>query len=661
MTPQASLPLVLCGPIVRRVSDRGASIFLVLRAPRQVTLTVFDDKGAAAATGRRDTVALGKDLHIVLLSASGSLQWGATYQYGLSFSADSGKTSADLGAPGVLTQKGGDLSDITIPGQARPGFVLPPRELSRLRILHTSCRKPHGDGEDALSYAETALTESLAAGAKQLRPQQLFMTGDQVYADDVSPALLGALRSFAQKHIDPADQEERTELSAHAAQLAPGQRQLLVQNTGKMTSGEAQSHLITLGEFYAAYLFAWSPVVWPEALQKDPQLQSFAQTLPKVRRVLANIATYMIFDDHEITDDWYIRAPWCEATLGNALGRRIIRNGLAAYALFQHWGNDPSEYEGDRPGAKLLTAIAGWDGTKGKAAQIEQHAYVPRAGQNLDSAGPQALRWSWRWQGPDYEVLAMDSRTRRRFDGKSASLVSVPDIDAMFATPRQGSLTILLAPAPILGERVLEGVQSAAQACGQTYKVDAEAWGHSPTYEHLIVRLMERSPVIALSGDVHYGYGAVLRDRKNGRTVVNYVSSAAKNMSGTMARLFLYSLGGSGSLGEQVALPAGALAAAGIPEVREITTRAGVFEEQIIDTAAPAAAPLGPIGSPLKTQRKRAPIVSRSHLGELRFDGEDLVQVLWYKGNDPHDVDRDTQPNGFRLRSYPARLKPAAR
>ena len=74
-------------------------------------------------------------------------------------------------------------------------------------------------------------------------------------------------------------------------------------------------------------------------------MAEFAIKLPAVSRVLANIPTYMIFDDHEITDDWFITQRWKNQTLGaHILGRDIIRNGLMAYAIFQDWGNAPEEY-----------------------------------------------------------------------------------------------------------------------------------------------------------------------------------------------------------------------------------------------------------------------------------------------------------------------------
>ena len=73
-------------------------------------------------------------------------------------------------------------------------------------------------------------------------------------------------------------------------------------------------------------------------------LTTFYDSLPRVRRALANVPTYMIFDDHDVTDDWNISRSWRDQVYTSLLGRRIVTGALAAYALFQDWGNDPLGY-----------------------------------------------------------------------------------------------------------------------------------------------------------------------------------------------------------------------------------------------------------------------------------------------------------------------------
>lgn len=55
----------------------------------------------------------------------------------------------------------------------------------------------------------------------------------------------------------------------------------------------------------------------------------------------------MIFDDHDITDDWNISANWKKNVYNAPLGRHVIANGLTAYWAFQGWGNDPDAFDDD--------------------------------------------------------------------------------------------------------------------------------------------------------------------------------------------------------------------------------------------------------------------------------------------------------------------------
>ena len=85
----------------------------------------------------------------------------------------------------------------------------------------------------------------------------------------------------------------------------------------------------------------------PAQPAKPAELTTFRDGLTKVRRVLANVATYMIFDDHEVTDDWNLSQLWRDRVFTSDLGRTILRNGLLGYFLCQGWGNTPELFEAD--------------------------------------------------------------------------------------------------------------------------------------------------------------------------------------------------------------------------------------------------------------------------------------------------------------------------
>jgi hypothetical protein len=61
---------------------------------------------------------------------------------------------------------------------------------------------------------------------------------------------------------------------------------------------------------------------------------------------LAHLPTLMIFDDHDITDDWNLSAQWEETAYGHPFSKRIIGNALLAYMLCQGWGNNPDAFSG---------------------------------------------------------------------------------------------------------------------------------------------------------------------------------------------------------------------------------------------------------------------------------------------------------------------------
>src|SRR3954470_24130115 len=114
----AHLPLILSGPVVRRVEPATATIWLALKEPRRVTLRVYmqDQSGVLHLyiEGTGATVRLGDSLHIVAVTARASakeqeLAWGKLYYYNLFFqpvdSDEDGvsEATAHLSTPGIVT------------------------------------------------------------------------------------------------------------------------------------------------------------------------------------------------------------------------------------------------------------------------------------------------------------------------------------------------------------------------------------------------------------------------------------------------------------------------------------------------------------------------------------------------------------------------------
>jgi len=576
----AALPLILAGPIVRRVEPESATVWLALKEPRLVTLRVYarDATGAPVPRmeGTRSTVRLGDHLHVVAVTAHArsqdeKLAWGESYWYDVFFLPLDGNVSEAAPAerlytPGVLVDDpaaADPLARLCYPGQPLPGFILPPQDLNRVRIIHGSCRKPHGEGREALSALDALLETAIRRD--EGRPQQLFLTGDQIYADDVAAPLLYALID-AGTFLFSGNVEERLPLvDAPARSFPPSSRSDLVRNHAAFTTTTAQNHLLALNEYVAMYLFAWSDMLWPDDLptfeecwRNSPDtytrdkaaghydemlvhLYRFCDTLPRVRRALANIATYMICDDHEVTDDWYLDGAWCQRVIFNPLGRRIIRNALLAYAVFQAWGNTPRQFAGEQ-GGLLLTALDGWRGqeTDARVAVIEHTIGMPLGLEDGQMQVPQqALRWYYSYAAPRYQVIVMDTRTHRLYHAPDdfPGLLSPAAMHAQLAANvrEDVDVSVIISATPVIGIDFVENVQFWSHwRIKDNYSYDREAWALEwGTFQHLLKTVSAMRRVVFLAGDVHYAFGASmeywdLHTRKTAR-LINYTSSPLCN------------------------------------------------------------------------------------------------------------------------------------
>lgn len=569
-----TLPLVLAGPIVRRVEPRSVSVWVALKQSCLVTLRIYTrdaagERLAVVLSGTRRTVRVGDHLHIAVVTASlpseaASLSLEHLYYYDLFFAprqdtsntiptpvpqayldeAEVAERAPHLHSPGVLSSSSSratadDLQRLVYPGHPLPGFVLPPDDIGSLRIFHGSCRKAHGDGHDALSALDLALATS-ADDARE-RPQLLIFTGDQIYADDVAMPLLPALTDAGDYMLSGNHDEILPLVERPARAFGPGSRTTAVRDLARMTTTKPANHLLSRAEYLAMYLFAWSDILWPAEFpavdllwQSGPPLTteerereaavykahsellaSFRATLPQVRRALANISTLMICDDHDVTDDWYLDGAWCRAVLGSPLGHRIVRNGLFGYALCQAWGNDPAQFAGAN-GSALLAAIDMWRGDEADVAAglIAELLGLPDgfSGEGELPHSPRALCWHYRVERSGYTVIVLDTRTRREYPHPKLppGLLSSSAL-AEQIPPSAAAMTIVVSATPALGVSLLERFQAFNALHTDNYTFDREAWSlERATYQHLLAALSKLRRVVVLSGDVHYGFASTL-------------------------------------------------------------------------------------------------------------------------------------------------------
>jgi hypothetical protein len=630
----ANLPLILAGPILRRVEPTSVSAWVALSQDRVVRLslwtgdrvvpTVGTHLGGTGATHSASvaSIQIGAKLHLALVTIDATadpLLPNVIFSYNVSFTG--GSNPEDLSTLGYLEDHGPAIEPKRLalghhPGRL-PSFALPPATLENLRIAHGSCRKAHGHGADGLAALDKVIERTRNEPLQ--RPHQLFLTGDQVYADDVAMGLLPQLTKAGEELLGvPESLPLSTATGVQAIPVSAVSfpatwRQELIEQQAKLTSDDGSSHALSFGEYCALYLFYWSEVLWedPVALadlfplcgrdnrgrdgmgecaspgatvaslpvhlrdlylkerdkkidarnklrdrydKEKKNLETFRKALPHVRRVLANVPTYMIFDDHEVTDDWNLTLDWIDGVLTRPLGVTVMRNGLLSYALFQAWGNRPTYFASGEPAQLLNHSQALFPASGGPA---------PAAADQINTLfgfGGAAPRIEWHYTVPTgpTTTTVLDTRTRRAFGfGRFGppGLIETASLDDQLPdtlAPSPGAeVVFVVSPAPVLGLALIEELAQPIGARGAIdffmstmlrsqpkisgYKeFDMEAWAlDAASFEALLARFHDLKKVVILSGDVHYGFSAEMDYWKRGEPspvrIVQLTSSALKN------------------------------------------------------------------------------------------------------------------------------------
>jgi hypothetical protein len=589
------LPLILAGPILRHTCSELVTVWVALKEACQVRLNIYttQDRGNAIEqlimTGESTTVAIGENLHILAVTASGeNLRSGQIYAYDLSFKKRD-RTSQNLQE--ALTSAILPQVPISYFQHQLPTFSLPPEEIDRLKIVHGSCRKPHGKDRDALAILDSLIEN--AAESPDDRPHQLFLTGDQIYGDDVADPLLQSATELGNILLGweeklPLEYLDLTIVSTTAKQLQPGKRSQITRTQAGLTAGlhkkakNAKSHLLSFGEYCAVYLLSWSQVFWLESFPKPTErnltkkeakswrkevdeLKVFVNTLWKVRRSLANIPTYTIFDDHDVSDDWNLNQAWCLQVLGKPLGRRIVKNALLSYAFFQGWGNTPEQFEPGKSGAKLAIATEFWSASGGEdknaAEEISRYLGLPQSepGTGLPKMylerdvlvldrDREALTWHYTVKSSCHQVIVLDTRTWRGYPVDREPF-AVPMLlcpsgfqkqlrESLQQQQSQQQVTFIVAPTNLFSLQGIDRIQHWHLKKNRVYDADVgDAWNinTSALAELLTILFEQRDRVIILSGDVHYSSAVRLdywfssNNFRLSRTLVQLTASSLNN------------------------------------------------------------------------------------------------------------------------------------
>jgi hypothetical protein len=371
----------------------------------------------------------------------------------------------------------------------------------RLRMAWGSCRTSvdhdaagnRTHGVDAMRTFALALSEDAS-----LRPDLILLLGDQVYADMTTEAMQEFIRS----------------------------RRDITEPPGKeLKDYEEYAHL---------YRLAWSD---------DAN-----------RWLLSTVPSAMIFDDHDVRDDWNASLDWKKQMEATSWWHGRIVAGLASYWVYQHLGNlSPAERAEDEIW-RLLLAHSGPDEPDLTDAL---DAFADRVDRE-----PRTYRFSYRRDFGDIRLVVVDSRAARDLTPTARALVDSTEWEWLDAQLEGGIRHLLIATSlPFLLPIGLHHVEAWDEAISQgawgrtaarigerlRQMVDLEhwaAWQNSfQSLAEIVTEIADgkRGPapesLMFLSGDVHFSYIAEV-DRPRGGRIVQAVCSPVRNPLPIVMRWF---------------------------------------------------------------------------------------------------------------------------
>jgi hypothetical protein len=293
-------------------------------------------------------------------------------------------------------------------------------------------------------------------------PDVLLMLGDQVYADEVSPATL----AFIETKRDTAD--------------LPGER------------------VLDFEDYTQLYLESWSD--------------------PAIRWLLSTVSTAMIFDDHDVHDDWNISDAWLKEMRSHHWWNEHIKGALSSYWVYQHLGNlAPEAHEDD----ELLNRVKAAHDAE---ALLEEFAF--RADRETSGS-----HWSYCRDLGKTRLIVIDSRAGRVLDESRRSMLDKQEWDWVYehATGDFDHLLVATSLPWLLGrgmhyaeawsEAVAGGAWGPLAAkAGERMRQSADM-EHWAAFQESFARLVDLfravgsgerghppASIVALSGDVHHAY-----------------------------------------------------------------------------------------------------------------------------------------------------------
>jgi PhoD-like phosphatase len=405
--------------------------------------------------------------------------------------------------PGTVTEYGVALDGERV--WPLPDSEFPPSVINtvkageHLEIVFGSCRvavpheppytltkdeDPRGREVDAIY----ALAMRMLERPREEWPHLLLWIGDQVYADEVSPGALQFIRSRRDVREPPGEEVADFE------------------------------------EYTRLYWDSWT----------DPALRWLLSTVPSA----------MIFDDHDVHDDWNTSEAWVAEMRAKPWWNRRIVGAFMSYWIYQHIGNlSPDELDEDRVFCEVRDA-------EDSTALLREFAF-------LADRETRGTRWSFYRDLGSTRIIVLDSRAGRVLEPGNRSMLDDAEYDWVSEhTHGDFDHLVLASTLPILlsramhwfeawNEKVCEGAWGSAFAgIGERIRqgLDLEHWGAFEKSFHRVTGLMQEvgsgrhgeppATITALSGDVHHAYLAEVGFRRGAgmkSAVYQAVSSPFRN------------------------------------------------------------------------------------------------------------------------------------
>jgi len=255
---------------------------------------------------------------------------------------------------------------------------------------------------------------------------------------------------------------------------------------------------------------------------------------PQIRWLLSTVPSAMIFDDHDVIDDWNTSQAWRADMAATSWWTERIAGALASYWIYQHIGNlAPSALEQD-PTWRAVRAAHEAD----RDADIGPllHEFALHADAEAD-AGDRAVMWSYRRDFGRTRLLMIDSRAGRVLTDTGRAMVGRRELAWITAQADEGGYDHLLIGTSLpwllphgihdleaWNEALCEGVRgprAAALSEHMRRAGDLEHWAAFRESFDALSALLGRialhgpraggpppSTVCVLSGDVHHAYAA---------------------------------------------------------------------------------------------------------------------------------------------------------